>query len=482
MTKSAALLTFAFLVGTSAQALAAATPEEAQRLTALFQSYLGSEPGVVNVQPAGESYAATFDLAPYTAKVKQPGVTASLTPIQWTLTGQGGGKWKVDQDQPLSFALKVDGAVDMKISMAAITGTGIFDEALGGMESSVTDIRQLALEQVTTEGGNTSKVVETIAAMHYESTMSGTADSADATMKSTYTDLRQTISTPMQPGMPPMDISIASPGGTTDGTIQALKPKAVTDIVSWFVARPSKDAIIAGQAELKDKLRAALPLFANMSFTATLDELSVNTMIGEFGAQKIDVLIDMNGVVETGKLREKFTITGLKAPQGIIPPFATNLVPQNFTIDFNIADFNLAGPANLLIDNLDLSKEPPIPKEMEQQLLQALLPKGTVTLGLGPSEIIASIFDLKAQGSMSAGPAAMPSGQATVRLKGLDEIMTALQSAPPEMGMQQVGPVIIVAKGMAKQEDGYLSWKIESTPQGSVTVNGVDPMKMLGGQ
>ena len=172
----------------------------------------------------------------------------------------------------------------------------------------------------------------------------------------------------------------------------------------------------------------------------------------------------------------------VKTPQGIIPPFATSLVPRNFTIDFNVADFNLAGPANLLIDNLDLSKEPPIPKGMEQQLLQALLPKGTVTLGLGPSEIIAGIFDLKAQGSMMAGPTTMPSGQATVRLKGLDEIMTALQAAPSEMGMQQVAPMIIVAKGMAQQDDGYLSWKIESTPQGSVTVNGVDPMKMLGGQ
>lgn len=102
-------------------------------------------------------------------------------------------------------------------------------------------------------------------------------------------------------------------------------------------------------------------------------------------------------------------------------------------------------------------------------------------MGLGPSEIVASTFDLKAEGSMTAGPAAMPAGQATIKLKGIDDIMAAIQAAPPEMGMQQMAPMVIVAKGMAKPDGDYLSWKIESTPQGSFTVNGVDPIKM-GGQ
>ena len=77
----------------------------------------------------------------------------------------------------------------------------------------------------------------------------------------------------------------------------------------------------------------------------------------------------------------------------------------------------------------------------------------------------------------------MPSGGANIQLKGIDEIMAAIQSAPPEMGMGQIAPVIIVAKGMAKQaDDGFLSWQIESTPQGSVTVNGTDISKLGGGQ
>jgi hypothetical protein len=111
------------------------------------------------------------------------------------------------------------------------------------------------------------------------------------------------------------------------------------------------------------------------------------------------------------------------------------------------------------------------------------MPNGTVALGLGPSEVIAKLFDLKLEGSMKAGPVAPPSGQATVKLKGLDEVMAALQSAPPEMGVQQIAPMIIVAKGMAKNEaDGTLTWNIESTPTGGVLVNGVDVTKMGGSQ
>ena len=123
-----------FLAGSSFQALAAATPEEAARLTAVMQSYVGNEPGVVTVTPNGESYNTRLDFAPLIAKIKQTGFAASVTPIDMTLTPQGNGKWKVDQDQPLAFSMKVDGQIEMKGSVAAIKGSGIFDEALGGFE------------------------------------------------------------------------------------------------------------------------------------------------------------------------------------------------------------------------------------------------------------------------------------------------------------------------------------------------------------
>ncbi|MGL4590831.1 MAG: hypothetical protein ACRCVZ_03235, partial [Aestuariivirga sp.] len=65
--------------------------------------------------------------------------------------------------------------------------------------------------------------------------------------------------------------------------------------------------------------------------------------------------------------------------------------------------------------------------------------------------------------------------------KGLDEAMAAMNAAPPAMGMQQLAPMFMLAKGMAKQEaDGYLSWKIEGMPDGAILINGTDLSKIGG--
>ena len=94
------LSAFAFLVSVSASALAAtATPEEATRLTGVFQSYLGQEPGVVTVTPNGETYDVKLDFSPLIKKAATNGVEAQITPFEMKLTSQGNGKWQVVQDQ-----------------------------------------------------------------------------------------------------------------------------------------------------------------------------------------------------------------------------------------------------------------------------------------------------------------------------------------------------------------------------------------------
>jgi hypothetical protein len=324
----------------------------------------------------------------------------------------------------------------------------------------------------------------TIARIATTATMSGTGENADGTAGYSYTDLRQAVSVPAAAdgSAPAMDFTIASPSGVQDAVIKGFRPKPVSDLVAWLVARPSGQAIAAEQAALKDKLRAALPLFGSISATSTMNELTVNTIIGKFGVKQLAVGIDMNGVVADGRFRESLAFSGFEAPAELVPPWAAGLVPENFKLDVSVAGFDLAKPAALIIDRLDLSKEEPLPSGMDAELLQALLPNGSVTIGLGPSEILARIFQLTAEGSMTAGPAAMPQGQALLTLKGLDEVMAALQAAPPEFAMQDMAPVVLLAKGLAKQEpDGALSWKIESTPGGAVLVNGND-LSALGGQ
>jgi hypothetical protein len=477
---SAGLLTLGLLCSVS-PAWADATPEEAQRLTQLFQSYLLAEPGVVTVTPNGPSYATRFDLMRLAARLGPPGFSASLTPIEWTITPQGAGKWKVDQDQPLSVAAKLEGKFDFKAQIGAITGTGIFDEALGTFASTATEFRQVAIEQTVIEQGQPARTSYTLASLKAQSASTGTGGNVDGSSTQSYSGFRQMTSIPAAAdgSAPAMEFTLSSPEGTQSLSYVGLRVKAMNELLAWGVALQSKQAAISGQAELKDKLRAALPLWGRISGDATMKQVSLNSIAGNFGLAELGVSAEINGISADGRLQEKFTFTGLSVPQELVPQWASGLVPKNFSIDFDITDFDLAAPAALIIDRLDLAKNPPLPEGFEDELMPAFLPKGTVTIGLAPSEILAPLFQFTAEGSMTAGPVATPQGTALLKLKGLDESMTALQAAPAELGFAQMMPVILLAKGLARQEgDGTLAWAIESTPAGSITINGTDLSKM----
>lgn len=480
MKTASALLTLGFLLGASAPALAAATPEEAQRLTALFQSYLGQTPGVVSVTPQGESYAAKIDLAPLFAKVKDPTVSLSLSPLEWTLTDQGGGQWKVDQNQPLSFAFGVKGEGETKGSVASVVSTGVFEEALGGFTTTSAELKAVTAEQTVTDTGATTRVSYAVDSVSMQTTMQGSPDAADATSTYSFSGLKEIVSVPAAADTPAMDLVLTAPSGQQDSTIKGLRLKAVSDLVTWLVAHQDPKEIVAEQAVFKDKLRAALPLFTSLSGNSTVDNLTATSPFGQFAVRQFGFGAEMNGIVADGRLRQTFSFTGLEVPAALLPPWAAGLVPESFKLDVGVADFDLAAPAALILDKLDLSKPEPLPKDLDAPLMQALMPKGSVTITLGPSDILAKLYGLAAEGSMTAGPVAMPSGQALITMKGLDETMAALQAGPPDI--QQMSAGLLLVKGLGKAEaDGTLSWKVETTPGGAITVNGADVSKMLGG-
>ena len=479
---SAGLLTLGLLCSVS-PAWADATPEEAQRLTQLFQSYLSAEPGVVTVTPNGPSYAARFDLMPLISKLDVPGFTASMTPIEYTITPQGPGKWKVDQDQPLSLATKVEGQFEFKAQVGAITGTGVFDEALGTYASTSTEYRQVAIEQTVTEPTQAARTSYTLSSFKIVSANTGSGASVDGTQTQSYAGFRQMVSIPAAAdgSAPAMDFTVSSPEGSQAITYSGMRVQALNQLMAWAVAHNTTGKMISGQAELKDKLRAALPLWGRISGDATMKQVGLNSIAGNFGIAELGISAEMSGIAAEGRLREKFTFTGLSVPAELVPQWATGVVPKNFSIDFNVTDFDLAAPAALMIDTFDLAKDPPLPAGFENELVAALMPKGSATIGLGPSEILAGLYRFTAEGSMTAGPVAMPRGKALLKLTGLDETVAALQAAPAELGLAQMMPLVLMAKGLAKQEaDGVLAWTIESTPAGSITINGTDLSKMTG--
>ena len=485
MTLRSGILSFALLVATSSLALAAtATPEEATRLTGVFQTYLGQEPGVVTVTPAGESYDVKIDFAPLIAKIKQPNFSAEVSPIVMKLADQGGGKWLVTQDSPLSYSAKVPGQLDMTARIGTLKGSSVFDQNLSAFISSTFDLADLAVDEtVTPPEAASTRITYNVGAMHYETaaTPSG-ADAVDGTFHVAMSGITETIGVPMPASAgAPINITIKVETGTQDGTIKGLKAQAIYKLIAWFVAHPSEAAIKENQAELKTLISAGLPLFGNLTATGALQNLTATTPMGLVSIAKLGFDVGVNGIVADGMVHEGIRAEGLALPPGLVPPFAIDLVPQSFALDFKVADFNLADPAKMLIEVMDLTKEKPTTPEEDAKLLTALLPKGAVEISMGPSKVTGKLYDLGFEGALTAGPVGVPVGVATIKAKGLDEVMKALQAAPPDVVGKAI-PGLIAAKGMAKTEaDGSLSWKIENTTSGSVLVNGIDVSKMGGG-
>lgn len=482
--RSKLLFALPLLFSVSHSAFAAATDEEATRLTEVFQSYLGAEPGVVTVETDGDGYALTIDIAPLTAKATDPNTTLSLTPIELSLTDKGEGKWDVSQDGPLEMKLKSGSAVEANIKIESYTWEGVFDEALNTFESASGEMKNMSLvETINDAAQGKMNVSATVKSAKIEQTgVAGANGGVDSTSKYVLDGISETIVTPGNPATnaPALNLVITAETGNYDVTGKGFMAKSMLDIVAFVISHQSKDLIIKDQVALKTMITSALPLFENMSATSTFNKVAVATPIGPVAFDSMSVVVDMNGLVKDGKLRESVAFTGISIPTAIIPPWATTLVPKNVTFDVQGSGFDLAAPTALMINALDLAKDPPLPAGFEATLLPVTLPKGTADITLHPTSISNDLYSVSAEGTMTAGPSTpIPSGQATVKVKGLDEIMKVIQAAPPEAGLQSGTAVIVVAKGLAKTDaDGSLTWVVESKGDGKVLVNGVDTSQM----
>jgi hypothetical protein len=88
----------------------------------------------------------------------------------------------------------------------------------------------------------------------------------------------------------------------------------------------------------------------------------------------------------------------------------------------------------------------------------------------------APLYTLTYEGALSYAPESMPVGSAKITATGIPDVLSALQSAPPEAAMQ-ITPFLAMAQGLAQPDDsGALVWAIEMTPEGGLLVNGTDLM------
>ena len=105
--KTSLLISCAIWISAAAQLHAAATEDEAKRLTKVFQSYLSDTQGVVSVALDGDGYSVKLDFGPLAdiaaAMSKDKTGVIKMSPVEFKIASQGDGKWQVVENQPFTF-------------------------------------------------------------------------------------------------------------------------------------------------------------------------------------------------------------------------------------------------------------------------------------------------------------------------------------------------------------------------------------------
>ncbi len=468
------------LASTSLPALAATTPDDAAKLKATLQNYLGKGSDAVKVEPDGDGYKATVDLSAMVKGLKSNGADFSMTPLEYKFKPIGGGKWSFHTESPIKFSFKDKDQVSVEETVNKINIDGEYDEALATLTSMKGTFDDITLkEHIVDPQGLQIDIAGTGGGVTFD--MTGTAAAGggvDFKIKETLGALKFSEDT-AQKGEQPLHLDFNIAGGTFGGTIGGAKTVAFSQLLAFLNAHQDKAAIGKDQAAFKTILKGFMPVFGNMDASGDFNTVKVTSPFGEFGLNKVGIGIVASGATKDGKFGESFSVEGLTLPAALVPPWAVSLIPKGQKLSFTVSGYDLASAAEAWLAAADFTKEPPVPKEQEDKLLGLLLPKGSVAVGLSNTSISNDMYNLSAEGSMDVGPAAQPSGKAHIMLKGLDDIVKALHGAPPEMGTGQVDAVAVVAKGLAKAEsDGSLTWDVSATADGKIMVNGTDVSKM----
>lgn len=484
------ITTTIFLVSASAASLAAATQEEADRIKASLQSYLGSEPGVVAVAAQGDDYVITLDATPYLAKVGTSGFTAKVDPYVMTARPKGNGQWDVSQSGPMAFSWNAPGISSVDGKIASQEWSGVFDEATASFLSSTFAYTGITINQ-TMDDPQTK--IKTTAATAYEN-WSGTSTgvprgdgSVDVTSTMAISGVTSAAKTEMPPemvaaGMPSLDYTLNNAKSDYTTSAKGLRTKTILDLVAWLVAHPSKDLIVQDQAQLKEKILAALPLWESIDGAATMNDTSISSAYGQFGIPVGSFGLSMSGISKEGKFREAFGFSGLTIPPGITPPWTEGLIPSSFKIDFTLDGVDLEAPTKLFLAQADFAKDPPISPESGLLFLPAFAPKNTIGVTLVDSEISSPVYTLTYDANMVINLSGFPTGKANIRMKGLEDVLAKVQAAAATDPMaQQAMGGLVAFKGFGKVEaDGTTLWAIEVTPDSKVLVNGLDVSAMMG--
>jgi hypothetical protein len=267
--------------------------------------------------------------------------------------------------------------------------------------------------------------------------------------------------------------------GKVDGIRRERVGELLTAIGDFIGALPNdamenhdtKHLSAAAREQLRLIVLALGDMMSGLSLEETVDGLKVE-MTGLGAIEMKHFKIGFGGDAPDGKLHLWLDVgaAGLQSPS--LPPKIAALLPHHIEIKPSLSGIMTSDLQKLALDATEAdAKDNRLVPDLGAILLhgEATLGLETLSFDLGPAEV-------EGTGHVTMSSPNTWRGEAHLTATGLDDLVTQARTDP---ALQQALPVLIMARGLAKQDGDRLVWDVVSEGP-KVTVNGMD-LSALGG-
>jgi hypothetical protein len=450
----------------------------AKRLAEDLSRYVGQtalSSGVLKVDIDGNAYRIVLDFKALTDLIApvDPGARVEISPFSLRAKPMADGNWQVASDNLPAGLIDVDtpnGRQSVQWSIAGGAFEGVWDPAIAtfrtmsGSQSSMTMTSREGGQEVHATIGNGSFALAGVAAP---------GGGVNFAVSEVFSDFVETIQVAEPSSGLDFPVTVRAENFSVNASADGYRTRALLDLLAFVVANADEARIKANQAELKSKLAALLPVWNRIDGAYRFGDLTAETPMGAFGASKFAVGFGMDGAVPDGSLTYSMSLTGVKVPEQIVPPWSVPLLPTEMDVSVSGVGFHADAIARKLLDNLDLNRDPPIPAAVGEEIAAEFMANPPKVV-IARSTVRNRDTEVSAEGEVTF-LAGQPQANVAFEVTGYDKVVEGVQEAAkqqPELG--QALAVALAAKGFAKNlPDGRLRWELMVKSDGSIAVNGV---------
>ena len=452
------------------------SPAEAEGIQQRLTRYLPQEmidAGLVTVRAATSFYELRFDPAVFLDKAKSGAVAIEgLKPMTAYLRPLPEGTYRIEANESLDIKGSVALGEEKNAFSYVIDSMkldGVYDPEILYFTSADWTTGRLAFSSSSPRESTTASFGET--AIRTVAEKKG-ADALDISSTGVMKAFAQTIT-----GGETGRVEIGADAVDIDVSMDGARYKVLQDFVFFVLDNMHKEKLEPAEAkQLMGLLRASLPVFDNLTETIRASNVTVGTEQGSFGAEAVTYDLSMNGIAHSTRFGFGFGVEKPKLPAGLLPAAYEGVLPEKATFGMAVADLDLAGAVNYLVDHADFTKSEPLTEAQNAELGRIVLPNGAMTVEFEDVSAVSPVYDVHLSGRMTVYPddKERRSADVTITMRDFDKTVAYLQknsATVPEFAQASFG--LLMMKGLARDAgDGAQAWDLTVGEDGKMLVNG----------